>query len=150
MNLRDRIAEDMKSALKSGDKPRLGALRLILSGIKQFEVDSGSLPDDAAVLGLLEKMTKQRRDSLTQFEAAGRADLAAQESMELGLIQSYLPQPLGADELDALVRETMASTGARGMADMGRVMAALKPKVQGRVDMSQLSARIKTLLNSPA
>ena len=149
MHLRDRIAEDMKSALKAGEKARLGGLRLILSGVKQLEVDSGTAPDDGAVLVLLEKMVKQRRDSFTQFEAAGRADLAAQESFELKLIHTYLPEPLSASEIDALLREVLAATGAKGMADMGKVMAAIKPKVQGRADMSQLSARIKAHL-SPA
>ena len=147
MNLRDRIAEDVKAALKAGEKARLSGLRLILSGVKQLEVDSGAAPDDGAVLTLLEKMVKQRRDSLAQFEAAGRADLAAQESLELRLIQNYLPEPLSSSEIDALVKEVLVATGAKGMADMGKVMAALKSKVQGRADMSQLSARVKSHLN---
>jgi uncharacterized protein YqeY len=146
MSLKERITEAMKSALRAGDKPRLGVLRLILAAIKQCEVDERIVLDDAQVLAVLEKMLKQRRDSLAQFQAAQRADLAAQEQYEITELETWLPAPLGDAELDALIAATIATTGASGARDMGKVMAALKPQVAGRADMAALSARVKARL----
>lgn len=146
MNLKARITEDMKAAMKAGDKPRLGVVRLIQAAIKQREVDERIELDDMQVLAVLEKMLKQRRDSVTQYEAAGRDDLAAQERFEIGVIQAYLPEQLSEAELDATVHAVIAETGAAGPRDMGKVMAALKEKVAGRADMQALSARVKSAL----
>ena len=136
----------MKSALRAGDKPRLAVLRLVLAAIKQREVDERISLDDTQVLAVLEKMLKQRRDSLAQFQAAQRADLAAQEQYEITELETWLPAPLGDAELDALIAATIATTGASGARDMGKVMAALKPQVAGRADMAALSARVKARL----
>ncbi|EQD51395.1 GatB/Yqey domain-containing protein, partial [mine drainage metagenome] len=146
MSLRDQITEAMKSALRAGDKPRLGVLRLTLAAIKQREVDERIVLDDAQVLAVLEKMLKQRRDSLAQFQAAQRADLAAQEQYEITQLETWLPAPLSESELDALLAAVIAETGASSARDMGKVMAALKPKVAGRADMTALSARVKARL----
>ena len=146
MSLRDQITEAMKSALRAGDKPRLGVLRLALAAIKQREVDERIVLDDARVLTVLEKMLKQRRDSLAQFQAAQRADLAAQERYEITQLETWLPAPLSESELDALLAAAVAETGAGSARDMGKVMAALKPKVAGRADMTALSARVKARL----
>lgn len=146
MSLREQITEAMKSALRAGDKPRLGVLRLTLAAIKQREVDERIVLDDAQVLAVLEKMLKQRRDSLAQFQAAQRADLAAQEHYEITQLETWLPAPLSESELDALLAAAVAETGASGARDMGKVMAALKPKVAGRADMTALSARVKARL----
>lgn len=146
MSLRDQITEAMKSALRAGDKPRLGVLRLALAAIKQREVDERIVLDDVQVLAVLEKMLKQRRDSLAQFQAAQRADLAAQEQYEISQLETWLPAPLSESELEALLAAVIAETGASNARDMGKVMAALKPQVAGRADMTTLSARVKARL----
>ncbi|WP_456413914.1 GatB/YqeY domain-containing protein [Thiolapillus sp.] len=145
--LKQRITDDMKAAMKSGDKPRLGVIRLILAAIKQIEVDERIALDDARVLSVLDKMVKQRRDSIAQYESAGRSELADQERFEIGIIQEYLPQQLSDDEISALIDEVMAATGAASMKDMGKIMGMLKPKLQGRADMGAVSARIKQKLS---
>lgn len=141
-----RITEDMKAAMKGGDKPRLGVIRLILAALKQREVDEHITLDDAAVLHVLEKMLKQRRDSITQYEAAQREDLVAQERYEVGVIEAYLPKPLGDAELDALIAQCVADAGATSPRDMGKVMALLKERAAGRADMGALSQRVKARL----
>lgn len=146
MTLKDQITDAMKSALRAGDKPRLGILRLALAAIKQREVDERIVLDDAQVLAVLEKMLKQRRDSLAQYQAAQREDLAAQEQYEITQLEGWLPAPLGDAELDALVEAALAETGASSARDMGKLMAALKPRVAGRADMAALSARVKARL----
>ncbi len=146
MTLKTTLTDDMKAAMKGGDKPRLGVIRLIQAAIKQREVDERIELDDSQVLAAMEKMVKQRRDSVSQFEAAGRDDLAAQERFEIGVIQAYLPEQLSDAELDDAVRASIAESGASGPRDMGKVMAALKAKVAGRADMQVLSARVKTAL----
>ncbi|HRD66797.1 MAG TPA: GatB/YqeY domain-containing protein [Candidatus Competibacter sp.] len=144
MSLKDRIQDDMKTAMRAKDKGRLGAIRLILAAVKQREVDERIELNDSQVLGVLEKMIKQRRESLAQFQSAGRDDLAAQETFEIELIQSYLPAPLGDTDIDALVDNAIAVTGAHSVRDMGKVMALIKDQAQGRVDMATVSARVKT------
>lgn len=146
MSLKDRILGDVKDAMRAKDKPRLGTLRLITATIKQQEVDERIELDDTQVLTLLDKMCKQRRESISQFEKAGRDDLIAQEVLELDLIQTYLPEQLSEAEIAALIEETMAATGASSIKDMGKVMGQLKPKLQGRADMSAVSALIKAKL----
>jgi uncharacterized protein len=148
MALKDRITEDMKSAMRAGEKERLGAIRLALAAIKQREIDERITLDDGQVLSVLEKMIKQRREAITQFESGGRADLVAKESAEIKVLQQYLPAPLSDGEIEALIAEAVAATGAASMKDMGKVMAAVKPKAQGRTDMGALSARIKQRLSS--
>ena len=134
--------------MRAGDKERLGGIRLVLAAIKQREVDERIQLDDTQVLAVLEKMIKQRRESITQFEAGGRADLVAKESAELAVLLAYLPAQLSDAEVASAIRAAIASTGATTMKDMGKVMAAVKPQVQGRTDMGALSARIKGLLSS--
>jgi uncharacterized protein YqeY len=146
VSLKQRIQEDMKSAMKAGEKVRLGVIRLILAAIKQIEVDQRVVLDDAQVTAVLDKMLKQRRDSIAQYTAAGRADLADVESVEIGIIQEYLPQALTDAEVEALVEQAVAETGVASVAGMGKVMALLKPKLQGRADMGAVSARIKARL----
>jgi hypothetical protein len=146
MSLKNRILQDVKDAMRSRDKPRLATLRLITAAIKQQEVDERIELDDTQVLALLDKMCKQRRESINQFEKAGRDDLIAQEVCELELIQTYLPEQLGEDEIAALIDEAMAATGAASIKDMGKVMGQLKPKLQGRANMSAVSAMIKAKL----
>lgn len=146
MSLKQRIQEDMKAALKSGEKLRLSAIRLIMAAIKQREVDERIELDDTQVLAVLDKMAKQRRESISQFAAAGRNDLVEKEQAELEVIQSYLPQALTEVEIDTLIQSAVAEIGARGIQDMGKVMAILKPKVQGRADLSQVSAKVKAAL----
>jgi len=146
--LKQRIQGDMKAAMKSGDKRTLGTIRLILAAIKQIEVDSRSEVDDAQVLAILDKMVKQRRDSIEQYENAGRTELAEQESFEIGVLKDYLPEALGDDEITAMIAEAIASSGAESMRDMGKVMGLLKPKMQGRADMGAVSALIKQQLGS--
>ncbi len=147
MTLKERITEDMKSALRAGEKDRLATVRLILAGIKQREVDERIVLDDTQVLSVLEKMAKQRKESITQFESGGRADLVAKESAELTLLQSYLPAQMSDAELDALIAEAIASTGAASIKDMGKVMGLLKTKAAGRADMGAVGARIKQKLS---
>jgi uncharacterized protein YqeY len=146
MSLKDSILQDVKDAMRSKDKPRLATLRLITAAIKQQEVDERIELEDAQVLALLDKMCKQRRESISQFEKAGRDDLIAQEVSELDIIQTYLPEQLGEDEITALIDETMAATGASSIKDMGKVMGQLKPRLQGRADMGAVSAMIKASL----
>jgi hypothetical protein len=144
--LKARIQEDMKAAMKAGDKPRLGTIRLMLAAIKQREVDERIELDDSQVLSVLDKMVKQRRDSITQFAAAGREDLVKIEALEIEVIQSYLPRALSDDEIATLIDAALAASGASAMNDMGRVMAVLKPQVQGRADMGAVSALVKARL----
>jgi uncharacterized protein YqeY len=144
--LKQRIQDDMKSAMKAGEKVRLGVIRLIMSAIKQVEVDGRIVLDDAQIIAVLDKMLKQRRDSIAQYTAAGRTDLADIESVEVAIIQAYMPQALTDGEIEALVKQAVAETGASSIADMGKVMALLKPKLQGRADMGAVSALIKARL----
>ena len=146
MALKERITEDMKTALRAGDKARLGTVRLALAAIKQREVDERISLDDAQVISVLEKMIKQRREAIVQFESGARADLVARESAEIQVLQGYLPAQMSAAEIDALIAEAIAATGAASMKDMGKLMGFVKPKAQGRVDMGALSARIKQKL----
>lgn len=146
--LKSRIQDDMKAAMKSGDKARLGVIRLILSAAKQVEVDERVELDDARIISILDKMVKQRRESASQYEAAGRQDLLDQETFEIGVLQAYLPAALSETELEQLIAEAIASSGARTMQDMGKVMALLKPKVQGRTDMGAVSGKIKARLGT--
>jgi uncharacterized protein YqeY len=146
MALRERITEDMKSAMRAGDKERLGTIRLALAAIKQREVDERITLDDPQVLGVLEKMIKQRREAITQFASGGRADLVTKETAEIDVLQAYLPAQMNPAEIDALIAEAIAATGAASIKDMGKVMAAVKPKAQGRADMGAVSARIKQKL----
>ena len=148
MSLRDRIQDDMKTAMRAKDKERLGAIRLILAAVKQREVDERIELNDVQVLGVLEKMIKQRRESLAQYQSAGREDLAARESFEIEVIQSYLPAPLSEADIDTLVANAVAVTGAQSVRDMGKVMALIKDQAQGRVDMAKISARVKAHLDT--
>src|ERR1700693_4059155 len=146
MSLKEHVQEDMKTALRAGDKDRLATVRLILAAIKQREVDERIVLDDTQVLSVLEKMMKQRRESITQFEAGGRSDLVAKERAELELIGGYLPAQLNDAELDALIKTTIAETGASSIKDMGKVMGIIKGKAQGRADMAAVGAKIKAKL----
>jgi uncharacterized protein len=145
--LKDRITEEMKNAMRAGEKERLATIRLILSAIKQREVDERIQLDDTQVLAVVEKMVKQRKESIAQFEAGGRADLVAKEQAEMAVLQTYLPTQMSDAEVDALIAEAVASTGAASIKDMGKVMAAVKAKAQGRADMGAVSARIKQKLS---
>jgi len=146
--LKQRIQDDMKAAMKAGAKERLGVIRLILAAVKQREVDERIELDDAQVLAVLDKMVKQRRESIAQYTAAGRQDLADAESAELGIIQDYLPQALSEGEIEALIQGALRETGASALGDIGKVMALLKPRMQGRADMAQVSTRIRGLLGA--
>jgi uncharacterized protein YqeY len=146
MALKDRITEDMKTAMRAGDKERLATVRLALAAIKQREVDERISLDDTQVLAVLEKMIKQRREAITQFASGNRADLVAKETAEIGVLQQYLPAQMSEAEVDALIQEAIQATGAASVKDMGKVMAAVKAKAQGRTDMGALSARIKQKL----
>ncbi len=146
--LKQQLSADMKQAMRDKDKPRLGVVRLALAAIKQREVDERVALDDAQVLAVLDKMVKQRRDSVRQFEEAGRQDLADQESFEITVLQAYLPEALGDDELDALIDEAIAASGASSMKEMGKAMGILKPRVQGRADMGAVSAKLKARLGA--
>jgi len=146
MSLKARITEDMKAAMRSGEKDRLSCIRMLQAGIKQREVDERIELDDAQVVAVIDKMIKQRKESVAQFQAGNRADLVAKESAEIDVLSGYLPEQLGAAELDAMIRDAISATGAASMKDMGKVMGLLKPKVQGRTDMGALSARIKSAL----
>ncbi len=148
MSLKGQITEDMKTAMKAGDKDRLKAVRLMLAAIKQIEVDTRVELDDPGVLAVLIKMVKQRRDSIEQFEKGNREDLASIERAEIDVIQNYLPEQLGADELAAMVNEVIQETGAAGIRDMGRVMGQIKAKAAGRADMGALSAIVKERLSA--
>jgi uncharacterized protein len=146
MALKERITEDMKTAMRAAEKERLGTVRLLLAAIKQREVDERITLDDAQVLAVIDKVIKQRREAITQFESGGRSDLVAKESAEVGVLQGYLPTQLTAAEIDALIAEAIAATGAASIKDMGKVMGFVRPKAQGRADMGALSARIKQKL----
>ena len=145
-SLTSRINDDVKAAMKAKDKARLGVLRLITAAIKQREVDEQITLNDEQVLAVLEKMVKQRKDSIAQFEKAGRDELAQQEAFEIGIIQEYLPEQLSDAEIDALIDEAISSSGAESMKDMGKVMGLLKSKLAGRADMGAVSAKIKAKL----
>jgi uncharacterized protein YqeY len=136
----------MKTAMKARDAQRLGALRLALAAVKQREIDERVTLDDAGVVAVIEKMIKQRRDSIAQYEKAARQDLADQEKFEISVIEAYLPQQLSQAEIDAIVAEAVQSTGAKGPQDMGKVMGAVKPKLAGRADMGRVSALVKARL----
>ena len=144
--LKVRITTEMKAAMRAKDKPRLGTIRLIQSEIKRIEVDERIELDDARVLAILDKMSKQRRDSLSQFSDAGRDDLAAQEQIELDLIAEFLPAALNTEELQTLIEQAVATSGAQAMSDMGKVMALLKSQVQGRADLGAVSGKVKQIL----
>lgn len=148
MPLKQQIFDDMKSAMRAGDKPRLGTIRLILAALKQIEVDErlDELTDERVII-VLDKMTKQRRESISQYEKADRNDLADQEKFELGIIQEYLPAALSEEEIADLINAAITETGASSIKDMGKVMGLLKPKMQGRADMGKVSGQIKARLN---
>jgi len=146
MALKERVTEDMKAAMRAGEKERLATVRLLLAAIKQREVDERITLDDGQVLAVIEKMIKQRREAISQFESGGRSDLVAKETAEIGVLQAYLPAQLTPAEIDALIAEAIAATGAASVKDMGKVMGFVKPKAQGRADMGALSARIKQKL----
>jgi uncharacterized protein YqeY len=146
--LKERITEDMKAAMRGGDKERLGTIRMLQAAIKQREVDERITLDDAQVLAVIEKMVKQRKESIVQFEQGGRADLAAKEKAEIEQLQAYLPAQLSDAEIEALIREAIAATGAASIKDMGKVMGAVKAKAAGRADMGAVSARIKAALGA--
>ena len=146
MSLKARIADDMKTAMKARDAERLAAIRLLMAAIKQKEVDERIELDDAAVTAVIEKMVKQRRDSITQYEAGNRPDLVAKEQAELAVLQDYMPQQLSEAEIEAIIDAAIASSGAAGAKDMGKVVGAVKPQVAGRADMGAVSARIKAKL----
>lgn len=147
MPLKQQLTEDMKAAMKAGDKERLATIRLVNAAIKQKEVDERVELDDAAVLAVLEKMVKQRKDSIAQYQAAGREDLAAAEQAELAVIQAYLPAPLSEAEIDAAIQAAIAEAGAgAGPQAMGKVMGLLKPRLAGRADMGVVSQRLKAAL----
>jgi uncharacterized protein len=147
MPLKERITEDMKAAMRSGEKEKLGVIRMITSAIKQREVDERITLDDTQVLSVLEKMIKQRKESLVQFQAGNRQDLVDKESAEITLLQGYLPAAqLNGAEIDALINEAVAATGAASIKDMGKVMAIIKAKAQGRADMGAVGAKIKAKL----
>jgi uncharacterized protein YqeY len=148
MSLKARITEDMKTAMRSGEKDRLGLIRMLMAGIKQREVDERIELDDTQVLAVIDKMVKQRKDSVTQFEAGGRADLAARESAEIAWLMDYLPAQMSDAEVEALIKDAITASGATSMKDMGKVMGLVKPKAQGRTDMGALSARIKAALST--
>jgi hypothetical protein len=146
MTLRERVNEDIKTAMKAREAERLATLRLLSAALKQREVDERITLDDAGVVSVIEKMLKQRRDSIAQFEQAGRQELADKEKQEMAVLQAYLPQQFTVAELEALVAEAVAASGAASPADMGKVMAIVKPKAAGRADMGKLSALVKARL----
>jgi uncharacterized protein YqeY len=146
MALKERITEDMKAAMRAGEKERLATIRLALAAIKQREIDERITLDDTQVLSVLDKMIKQRRESVAQFASGGRADLVARENAEIVVLQGYLPAQLSEAELDALIAGAIATSGATSLKDMGKVMAVVKPQAQGRADMGAVSARVKQKL----
>lgn len=148
MNLRQQITEDMKSAMRAGDARRRDAIRLLQAALKQREVDERIELDDAAVVAVVEKMLKQRRDSIAQYEAAHRQDLADAEKFEVSVLQGYMPSALSEIEIDAAITEAVSTAGARGQQDMGKVMTLLKPRLSGRADMSKVSALVRARLAS--
>ena len=146
MTLRDKLNEDIKSAMKAREQEKLAALRLMLASVKQREVDERITLDDAAVVSVVEKMIKQRKDSIAQYEKAQRQDLADKEKYEISVIEAYLPQQLSQGEIDSIVADAIAESGAKSAADMGKVMGVLKPKLAGRADMGKVSALVKAKL----
>jgi len=146
MVLKTRIAEAVKDAMRARDRERLGALRLIQSEIKQFEVDERREPDDAVILAILNRMLKQRRDSIEQYRKGQREDLATREEAEVAIIREYMPEPLGADAVAALIEAAVREAGAAGPKDMGQVMAILKPRLSGRADMAEVSRVVREVL----
>jgi uncharacterized protein len=146
--LKERITEDMKAAMRAAQKERLSTIRMLQAAIKQREVDERVTLDDAQVLAIIEKMVKQRKESIVQFEAGGRPDLADKEKSEIAQLQDYLPAPLAAAEIDALIKDAIASTGATSVKDMGKVMGIVKTQAAGRADMGAVSARIKAALSA--
>ena len=147
--LKQKFTEAMKDAMRAKDKPRLGTIRLALSEIKRVEVDERIDPDDGRIIGILDKMVKQRRESIKQFETAQRAELVAQEAMEIGILQEFLPQALSETELEAIIQKALVDSGAADMKDMGKVMGLVKPQVVGRADMGAVSQTIKATLSKP-
>jgi uncharacterized protein YqeY len=148
MSLKDRITEDMKNAMRAKDAERLGTIRMITAAIKQREVDERITLDDAQVLSVVEKMIKTRKESIAQFQAGGRADLVAKEQKEIDLLQAYMPAQLSETELDALIAESIAQSGAASIKDMGKAMALLKQKAAGKADMAAVSAKLKAKLGA--
>jgi uncharacterized protein YqeY len=148
MSLKERITDDMKAAMRSGEKERLGAIRMITAAIKQREVDERIALDDAQVLSVIEKMIKQRKESLAQFQSGNRPDLAEKESAEIALLQGYLPAQLSDADLDQMIAEAITATGAASVKDMGKVMGIIKTKAAGRADMGAVGAKIKAKLGS--
>ncbi|HEH9426852.1 TPA: GatB/YqeY domain-containing protein [Aeromonas sobria] len=146
MSLKDQLKDQQKLAMLARDKARLGTIRLLMAEIKQREVDTRIELNDEDILAVVTKMVKQRRDSISQFEAAGRQDLADKESAEIVVLQEFLPQQLTTDQIAALIEQAITESGAAVMADMGKVMAVLKPKIQGRADVGAVSAQVKTRL----
>ncbi len=146
MPLREQLNDDIKTAMKARETDRLNALRLMLSAVKQREVDERITLDDAGVIGVVEKMIKQRKDSISQYEKAARQDLADKEKFEIGVIEAYLPQQLSPAEVDAVILEAIAATGAKSAADMGKVMGVVKPRLAGRADMGRVSGMVKAKL----
>ncbi|AAO91091.1 CBU_1594 family Dot/Icm type IV secretion system effector [Coxiella burnetii] len=146
-SLKNRIQEDMKAAMRAQEKGRLGTIRLLLAAIKQREIDEQITLDDAGVMKVIEKMIKQRRDSITQYEAGNRPDLAEKEKQEIDVLQAYLPEALSDAEIDIAVKQAIEETGATSMKDMGQLMGVLKGKLQGRVDMSMVSKKVKEHLS---
>ncbi len=146
MALKERIQEDMKAAMRAGEKERLVTIRMILAGIKQREVDERIQLDDAQVTSVLEKMIKSRKESIVQFEAGGRADLVARETAEIALLKTYLPAQLSDTEIDQLIADAIATSGAASVKDMGKVMALIKSKAQGKADMAKVGAKVKMKL----
>lgn len=147
MTIKERLNNDVKDAMRAKDKELLSTLRLITAAVKQVEVDERIEVDDERMLAILDKMSKQRKESIAQYEKANREDLVAQEQYELDVLKKYLPKPLSAAEIEKMIQDAIASTGAEKMADMGKVMALLKPSLQGRADMAQVSAIIKAKLS---
>ena len=147
MSLKDRVTEDMKAAMRAKDSERLGTIRMITAGIKQREVDERITLDDTQVLSVIDKMIKTRKESIAQFQTAGRDDLVARETREVELLQGYLPAQLSEGEVDALIREARAESGATSIKEMGKAMALLKQKAQGRTDMAAASAKLKAKLS---
>ena len=150
MSLRDQIQDEMKSALRAQDKPRLAAIRLLVAAIKQREIDERITLDDAQTIAVLERLAKQRRDSIRQYRDADRHDLADQEDYELGIIQSFLPEPIAEAKLETMITTAIRASGAESMRDMGKVMGLLKPQLQGRADMATVSAQVKARLSNPS
>jgi hypothetical protein len=148
MNLKERITEDMKAAMRAKDSERLGTIRMLLAAVKQKEVDERIEVDDAQLVGIVDKLIKQRKDAISQFTAAGRQDLADKESAELSVLEVYLPARLSPEEIDAAVAAIVGEVGAKGPADMGKVMAAVKSRLAGKADMGQVSAAVKKALSS--